>query len=740
MGQDCDGSPNHIGEEDEKKTVNVTDQDCNGHPNCIGEEDERMVNGMEDVVEVDGANNDIGEREESTGSIPSPLVSRTRPTKRLRSKVWEDFIPTFIDGRVELAECMHCHRVFSYGSTNGTTGLRNHLAKCIPRTKKRPRQQEHTRLPSPPKGTAIDSSEPKQKKLQILLSSQNKCMGTADEVPVQELAFPDTHTDKNAKNQEVVQNGCGSPDILAAPELSIDQQKNQSHGGITLPEQYCPDNSTQKNQKVDQNCSPEELVRILVIHGYLPRMTEQGGFRKAVACLNPIINMPSHSDFIGNIRDLFQQEKSKLKEKLAGLRSGICLSAYMWHYDPQLAFLCLSVHYIDDEWEKQQKIITFSPVDPSCDAKKSSDIILGAIREWNIHDKVFSIMMDDAFIDDSVASNVKASLQKCNKIDATRNLFVVRSATHLLDQVIQVGLDELDRIMEKSAKCPRYAKGSNQLAVQYPNGRYAPSSKDWRTANKICEILKQFHEYIDWMPNFPSATDLFDTVKRVYREADSESQYVRDEAFSEVLEKIKRKFKERWKFCFLHVCMPMVMDPKCSLKGIKFFVQDNKKYDYMHEVGDTFVNLFKEYSDQVDDPNCTSGSKARKGTVEDADTLSKYYHDSKHQSKYYHDSKHQSCEPPMTELGQYLQETRPTFDKASVLQWWKEHSLNYPTIARMARDILALPCNTDYKVAKRTAGFAMCELAGESCIEMLVCTQDWLTPAATRSVEPTDDI
>ncbi|WVZ64832.1 LOW QUALITY PROTEIN: hypothetical protein U9M48_014301 [Paspalum notatum var. saurae] len=318
--------------------------------------------------------------------------------------------------------------------------------------------------------------------------------------------------------------------------------------------------------------------------------------------------------------------------------------------------------------------------------------------------------MDDAFIDDSVASNVKASLQKCNKVDATRNLFVVRSATHLLDQVIQVGLDELDRIMEKSAKCPRYEKGSNQLAVQYPNGRYAPSPKDWRTANKICEILKQFQEYIDWMPNFPSATDLFDTVKRVYREADSESRYVTDDAFS----KIKRKFKERWKFCFLHVCMPMVMDPKCSLECIKFFVQDNEKYDYMHEVCDTFVNLFKEYSDQVDDPNCTSGSKARKGTVEDADTLSKYYHDSKHQSN--------TCK------------TRPAFDEASVLQWWKEHSLNYPTIARMARDILALPCNTDCKVAKRTAGFTMCELAVESCIEMLVCTQDWLTPAGTEDV------
>ncbi|OEL24041.1 hypothetical protein BAE44_0014939 [Dichanthelium oligosanthes] len=344
---------------------------------------------------------------------------------------------------------------------------------------------------------------------------------------------------------------------LLAPELSTEQQKNQPHGEIALPEQDFPNDSSRKNQKVDQNSSPEELVRILAIHGHLPRMME---------------------------------------------------------------------------------------------------------------------------------------------------------------------------IMEKSAKCPKYAKGSNRLAVQYPNSRYAPSPKDWGTANKICEILRHFQEYIDFMPDFPSPADLFGALKKVYRKADSKGRYMSDETFSKVLEKIKQKFKERWKLCFLHFCMPL--DPKYSLKYIKLFVQDNEKDDYMHEVRDTFVNLFNEYSDQVDDPTYNSGSKTSKGTVEDADTLLKYYHD----------SKHQSCERPVTELGQYLEETRPAEGKPSVLQWWKEHSLTYPMIARMARDILALPCNTACEVATRTTGLAMCELVGESHIEMLVCTQDWLTPAGMKSVESTDDI
>lgn len=145
---------------------------------------------------VDNVNNELVEQEVSTG-IPSLLFCTTRPNKRLPWKVWDDFIPTFIDGRS--CGLNVCHRTFNYNSTNGTTGLRKHQSKCSPGTQKRPRQHEHTPLPSTQKSIAAVSSDPKQKKLPFLPSGRNKCTGTSDEIPVQELAFPDTHTDKNQK-------------------------------------------------------------------------------------------------------------------------------------------------------------------------------------------------------------------------------------------------------------------------------------------------------------------------------------------------------------------------------------------------------------------------------------------------------------------------------------------------------------------------------------------------------------
>ncbi|CAL5064578.1 unnamed protein product [Urochloa decumbens] len=647
-------------------------------------------------------------QEENTGNIPSPLFSGTKSKKRLTSKVWDDFIPTFINGKVVQAKCIHCHQVFNCNATTGTNGLRNHQDKCSPGIHKRLRLQESTSLPSTQQNRAVASSDPKQKKLPILLSSHKKGLDTVDAMPEQDLALFDTHL------------------------------------------------NTDRNMEVDQNSLDEEfateLVRVLAMHGHATRMVEQDDFGKLVAYLNPVVKVPSHFDLMWKTFDLFDHEKSKLKEKLTALSCRVCLSAYMWHYDRLLAFLCLTVHYIDDEWERQQKIIAFRAVDPSCSAEELSHTILRTIEEWGLDDKVFSIILDDAFVDDSVASNVKTGLQKKNKVAAKQSLFVARYATHVLDEVIQVGLDELDTVMEKSAKCSRYKMDPTPSLAHYPNCRYTPSVDHWRKAQKICDYLQESHRDKDLMHKFPSPDNLFDKVWNVKEKVLRNSDIDRFKPVWEVIQRNKeeeglffmrknmeKKFNECWKVCFLHFCMPMVMDPEHRLEHIKSRIQhftvqsaytvDDDIDDYIGEVHDTLLNLYGEYFNQVQEPDCTSWSKISMGKFIGRDILHELYIHAKYPYR----------QRPQTELDHYLQEARRATGECSVLQWWKEHSLTYTTIGRMARDILALPCSTDtdIKAATRTARLVMGESGDTSRVQILVCMQDWLTPAGTTGVEST---
>uniref|UniRef100_A0A0E0IIQ3 BED-type domain-containing protein n=1 Tax=Oryza nivara TaxID=4536 RepID=A0A0E0IIQ3_ORYNI len=715
MEQDCDDAANQVGAGEERILNVVLLKTCVKH-NFIGMGDN-----------VDNAN-DMAEQEESSGSAPSPLFLGTRP-KRLRSKAWDDFTPIYIDGKVAKAECMHCHQVFVSNSTSGTSSLLKHQSKCNPHAQKRAMQQKLPFLPSSQKNLTTLNSDPRQKKLLFLPISQKKCSDTADVMPhKKDPALPNSMNDTNRKSQEVDKSG--SREELATPEqknLTLrhvpTNNNDQSHDEHPVPEQKNnPIGTNMKNPETDQNGS-NGLIQTMAMCGYLPLMMHNDRFRKCLPCFDSMVNMPANINIYLDFIQPFDKEKAKLKE---------------------------SVHYIDEERERQQKIIRFCHVGPSCDAGELSSVILGAIEKWGLRDKVFSIVLDDEFVDDSVASNVKAHLQKWNfhrakqsfqesnshcktelpgieftlQNRASRNrihtakqsLFVIRYGTHLLDQVIQVGLDELDKIMEKSVMCSKFMEGLTSSAVKYSNNNYAASGKDWTCARRICDTLEDFHRCIGIMPNFPCPVDLFDMVWKVKRDLQREVDNNRDDSFSTVVKKMQEKFKNCWKLCCLHFYLAMVVDPSHRLEHIKFRVRLHTDTDYIHYMHDIFLNLFDEYSGKVEDTNCTSETRTEVGVDGGDDRL-----------KYYRQYENPICERPMTELDQYLQESRLSGGERDVLRWWKGHNLTYPTVARMARDILAIPCRTYFNIATRTAKFAIRESRRNFYIEELVCFQDWLT-------------
>lgn len=65
-----------------------------------------------------------------------------------------------------------------------------------------------------------------------------------------------------------------------------------------------------------------------------------------------------------------------------------------------------------------------------------------------------------------------------------------------------------------------------------------------------------------------------------------------------------------------------------------------------------------------------------------------------------------------------------------ILNWWKVHSSVYPTLARIARDILAIPTSTvasenAFSLGGRVVDPFRASLTPRT-VEALVCTNDWL--------------
>jgi hAT family C-terminal dimerisation region len=68
-----------------------------------------------------------------------------------------------------------------------------------------------------------------------------------------------------------------------------------------------------------------------------------------------------------------------------------------------------------------------------------------------------------------------------------------------------------------------------------------------------------------------------------------------------------------------------------------------------------------------------------------------------------------------------------------VLEWWKENQPRFPELAKMARDILAIPiCPVAPESAFSIGGKVLDQYKGSlnpDELEALICTKDWLFPS-----------
>jgi hypothetical protein len=82
-------------------------------------------------------------------------------------------------------------------------------------------------------------------------------------------------------------------------------------------------------------------------------------------------------------------------------------------------------------------------------------------------------------------------------------------------------------------------------------------------------------------------------------------------------------------------------------------------------------------------------------------------------------------------LSEAIIEEEGNFD---VLRWWKLNAERFPTLYRLARDVLAVPVSTvASESAFSTGGRVLDEFRSSltpKLVEALICTQDWLRMAS----------
>ncbi|KAF0897817.1 hypothetical protein E2562_000523, partial [Oryza meyeriana var. granulata] len=622
---------------------------------------------------------------------------------RSKSKVWEEFTAVFSGGKIQRAECKHCKKCLSGKSSGGTSHLRRHLKIC-------PAKCRTTRVKQKWSSSRLDSSVTNNWKF-----DQETSLELLTRALVSNLC-PFSVT-SSANFRKFLTGIC--PAYSIAPQAAIEEKFL----------------SIFQNEKMKLK---EEIA-----------LTPGGVFlsvkRWALEC-KYFVCFTVH----------FIDKEWKMHRKIIRCDCSGDEANEAEHY---LSIL--------SNWKCYLNIKSADIIGTQ---RTSHALIKEAVQDWNLGQKLLGIALpgnsgNEAILDleETMAGSGQNYLLAKYKlltvpcmIDALHDLFGF-SLEHF---ILETSREWFEYMTCSALRLEKYKEILSRLHLNRPSF----GSQRWHLTFYLFEAALQFIEAfpnpeemdLKMYPRKPSpqrleATKNFcDLARSIYHAVDVLSRqnvtfnsHFRvisslGKALNESSRKIniksivdiddmKKKFDNLWRKCYLWMSLAVFLDPRFKLRYVEHCFKQafgtGAKLCIL-EVRGKIYELFLQYSCNVDKHS--------------GELLNQWNNDLQ-MDRHDNDSLHgtdqidigQSVLGEFRELTSYLEgELYPRNDKFDILKWWKDNAATYPTLARLARDILAIPgsavsAESAFDESDERVSLFNRKLSPE-IVEALICTQDWI--------------
>ncbi|XP_051115783.1 zinc finger BED domain-containing protein DAYSLEEPER-like isoform X2 [Andrographis paniculata] len=530
-----------------------------------------------------------------------------------------------------------------------------------------------------------------------------------------------------------------------------------------------------------------ELAMMIIMHDYPLHMVEHLGFRDFALALQPQFNITSIAAVEEEIMRIYFREKQRVLDVLNEVSGCLNLIVDLWTSDQSSAYAVLTGHFVDENWKLQRRIMNVVTLHyPESDTAYCHAIAY-CLNDWCSEGKLFAFALDRSFANETTREITRYILSLRSPFILSGQLLINSCYARLLKDLALEAIGRNKEVVEKVRYSVKFIKTSpgreqsfNNLKeqLQVPSTKdlvvddlakwnttyqmlisasefkevfacldtfdpeYRPnlSMQDWGKIKTLCGYLKLFYEAANilTLPVYPTTNMFFQEAFKIHLEL-MNSVVSEDPFVSSLTKPLLDIFTTYWEGCNMVLAVAVVMDPRFKMKLVEFsfsklYGQDAEAW--IKAVEDGLRELYLEYAVLPLPPPAPSFIEGIDAVA--ATPLSAVHEDGFLLSNsvgvtdfdiYLSDimgEQHMG-----SELDQYLEESLlPRVHEFDVLGWWGENKSRFPTLAKMASDVLSIPLSTAY-------GESVFDTRGrkldrnhtslkDATLQALICAKDWL--------------
>ncbi|XP_073016174.1 zinc finger BED domain-containing protein RICESLEEPER 2-like [Primulina eburnea] len=210
--------------------------------------------------------------------------------------------------------------------------------------------------------------------------------------------------------------------------------------------------------KYDQELSRKALAKMIIVDELPFSFVEGEGFRYFMTVTQPQFRIPSRATMTRDCFELFLEENHKLKTLFKGMNQRVCLTTDTWTSIQRINYMCITAHFIDQDWNFHKKILNFCPVF----SHKGDDMavaITKCLLDWGL-DKVFTITVDNASSNDVTVNEMSKQLSKWGFNLMNGQHLHMRCVAHIINLIVQDGLKEIGDSVRRIRQAVKYIRQS----------------------------------------------------------------------------------------------------------------------------------------------------------------------------------------------------------------------------------------------------------------------------------------